>query len=53
MKIVTDILIAMFIVFIMLPFVLLCSLIIIYEMVEIFGVLKGNFQELLNEREKR
>lgn len=53
MRIVTDIVVGMFIVFIILPFILLCSLIIIHEMLEIFSVLKGNFQELLNEREKR
>lgn len=53
MKIVTDILIAMFIVFIMLPFVLLCSALMIHMMLAVFHDLKVEFQELLNEREKR
>lgn len=52
MKIVTDILVAMFIVFIMLPFVLLCALIIIHEALEIFSTIKKDIEEL-RENEKR
>lgn len=52
MKLVTDILVAMFSVFIMLPFVLLCTLIIIHEVLEIFNELKKDIQEL-RENEKR
>lgn len=52
MKIVTDILVAMFIVFIMLPFVLLCALIIIHEMIAIFRTVKKDIEEL-RRNEKR
>lgn len=52
MRIVTDIVVGMFIVFIILPFILLCSVIMINLMLEIFHDLKEDFQELLNEKER-
>lgn len=52
MRIVTDIVIGMFIVFIMLPFILLCALLIIYELLKIFQILKEEFQEILDGKER-
>lgn len=50
MKIVTDIVVGMFIVFIILPFILLCSALMINFMIEIFQDLKEYLQELLHEK---
>lgn len=52
MRIVTDIVVGMFIVFIILPFILLCSILMINLMLEIFHDLKNIFQELLNGKER-
>lgn len=52
MRIVTDIVVGMFIVFIILPFILLCSALMINLMIEIFQDLKEHFQELLHEKER-
>lgn len=46
MRIVTDIVVGMFIVFIILPFILLCSVLMINLMLEIFHDLIEHFQEL-------
>lgn len=53
MKIVTNIIVAMFIVFIILPFILLCSVLMINLMLEIFHDLKKHFQEIIDEKEKK
>lgn len=54
MRIVTDIVIGMFIVFIILPFILLCSALMINLMLEIFHDLKSEFEEfMLHEKRKR
>lgn len=53
MRIVTDIVVGVFIVFIVLPFILLCSLLMINVMLEIFHDLKEDVQELLNGKKKR
>lgn len=52
MRIVTDIVVGMFIVFIILPFILLCSVVMINLMLEIFHDLKEHFQELQDEKER-
>lgn len=52
MRIVTDIVVGMFIVFIILPFILLCSALMINLMIEIIRDLKEHFQELLHEKER-
>lgn len=44
--------IALFIVFIILPFILLCSALMINLMIEIIRDLKEHFQELLHEKER-
>ena len=52
MKIVTNIIVGMFIVFIILPFILLCSAIMINLMLEIFHNLIEDVHELLDGKER-